>query len=358
MKKSLLLTCAILLLNVSCSTNDDPRTYYNINIENNNELGTIICSKLKALKNEKIEINIEENEGYKIEKLFLDDTLLEEMYFIMPDHDVTLKTQYIEGTYEINIEANEYGLLETDKSFAKMGETVKISFDNKSTYKIENLYVNEEIIDGFEFTMPGKDITISASYINSIKDTNNSLTVYGGGVEATSYWYFNYLDNGIQIDVDVIDRYICDSKYKSDPGYRDNIEFILSKNGNTSGYDIENTIKVLISCDNDFYFQKANTSSSWSPSFYPPSNDFNSTTSICKKENNDGYDGYKVSCFVSYNILNTTKEEILNNLRINFASRNSMFNNATNWKYFDYFGSNWEDIATFPILKENNILEN
>jgi hypothetical protein len=88
---------------------------------------------------------------------------------------------YIEPEYTITVKDDvENGVVETDKTFAKVGETVTLTITPEPSYELENLTVNEVALSGEgntrTFTMPAENVVINATF----KTVEDNTTVDDG----------------------------------------------------------------------------------------------------------------------------------------------------------------------------------
>ena len=355
MKKNIvLLLIPFSLLITSCNETHPSLKTYKITILDSTN-GKVVTDKEEAIENELVSLTPQGNYGYEVDTIKVNGEEIDGYEFKMPASDVEIEATFIVGEYDISIKESPYGIIISSLESAKYGERVTLDYEQIGNYVLDHFLVNGEEIDGYNFLMPGEDAIIEGVYKEAIKDYAASFTVYGGGVGSSSYWSFEYDDNGININVKVIDRYICDVNYIQDPGYRDNIEFIISNRSDDEYWSINNSTKVLISCDGGTYVQKAQTSTSWGYNMIPSSSDFTYNTDL-RNSKEDGYDGYEVNAFLSYDFMNITKEDALGNFSISMAQRNSMFYNATNWDFYRNDNSLWENVNTHHIIGEDGKL--
>ncbi len=350
---------------IKITNNISVKDVFKISYEEN-ENCTIVLSKTAANKNEVIQVSVSNiKTGYELEKITANGMKInKDGTFIMPNEDVLIKVhlKYLGGeevepeSYIIEIEKSEYAIISLEKEKYEVGEVVKINYTCKGTYILDSFYVNEKKIAATLFVMPKENVVIRGTFKNAIEDTPWQLSVDGGGLIAKSYWYFDYLDNGLSIKVIVNDRMLCGSEYNSDFGYQDNVEFILNKNTATTGWEKDKTLKVLVSCSGGYFFQRANSSTTWG-NISATSSTFNSTVTLKSLENKDGYNGYEVNIFCAYSLFSITKEEALNNLAICLALRNTTTHNSTNWGFYAGETGTWENGSTHPLILENGSIQ-
>lgn len=361
MKKLFLASLLTFMSLVSCSnasTNEEDLVKHKIQLVENDH-ASFKASKEEAQVNEKIQVEIIHiDEGYSLDKVLVSGNKIDNLSFIMPNYDVEIEVflnkvndnENLESELNVQIEYSPYANIYVDKETYKAGETVNISYETRSYYILDSFYVDDEKIEGTSFVIGNKSVTIRGEFIDVIPETEYSLVVKGGGVSARSFWYFNYLDKGIEVTSKVEDTLVRGVDFYTDPGFRDNIEFIVSKNTSETGWN-SSCVKTLISCDGDFFIQRANPNkTSWGNTQYPPKSDFEFSISLKFKDQCDGYNGYEVKAFISYEFLNIGRKDALNNMRFCFAMRNTTNYNTTAWAYFDKDGINWEDASSFPII--------
>ena len=81
--------------------------------------------------------------------------------------------------------------------------------------------------------------------------------------------------------------------------------------------------------------------------------EFNYDCTLKSLDNNDGYNGYEVNIFFSYDILWLTRDECVNNISVCPAIRNRTSHNVTDWRCLSLESVTWEDCSTHPILLED-----
>ena len=91
---------------------------------------------------------------------------------------------YIEPEYTITVKNAENGVVETDKTLAKVGETVTLTITPNSSYELENITVNDVALSGEgntrTFTMPAEDVVINVTFKEVVED---NTTVDDGNSE-------------------------------------------------------------------------------------------------------------------------------------------------------------------------------
>lgn len=331
---------------------------HHIMVETNSHC-SVELNKTEARVNEEIVVTISDIEfGYCLDSIKANGNKIDNNKFYMPNEDVVISVSMVQTfeSFSVNIESSPYAKITVDNSKYKAGDLVNIDYQTRGTYILDSFYVNNEKISGTNFYMPNENVVLRGEFVDSIEDTENQLIVYGGGVISRSFWYFKYGEDGLNVKIKVMDRILCGASIRNDPGYRDNIEFIISQESNAQGWDTY-TYKILISCDGGFYFQRANNASSWGTPFIPVDDIFNFDVNVRSLNDKQGYDGYEVNVFIGYDLFGADISELINHLTICMAQRNTTNYNASGWVTYTEQGCLWENVSTHPIILENGNLK-
>lgn len=89
--------------------------------------------------------------------------------FTMPDENVTIEVKYVESSsHAITIYYGSNGVVQSNKTTAKWGETITLTISPNSGYALSSIYSNDVTLYGSgnsrTFTMPDKNVTINASF--------------------------------------------------------------------------------------------------------------------------------------------------------------------------------------------------
>ena len=333
---------------------------YNITIVENPNC-KISTSKEKASRNETIEVYVTDiKEGYEVTKITVNGRKIDNAKFIMPNEDVVIEVflknnNNTDGINSINVVASEYALIWVDKESYDIGENVDIKYQCKGNYVLDFFSVNGSKIEGTTFTMPDDDAVIEGTFKLVFDETPWQVMASSGGLTARSFWYLSYGEDGVEITVKVDDRIICGKEYKSSLSSRDNVEIILTRKSDFIGWEFNETHKILVTGDGDIAINRAEIGSQWSGNIYKQftEEEFSYTWELKHLENNDGYNGYEVNIFFSYDILWLTREEALNNMTFCPAIRNRTSHNVTSWASLPLDSVDWNYCNTHPILLED-----
>lgn len=340
-----------------------------------NEHCTISLTKEVAKRDEKIEIIVSNiSKGYQVHKITANGFLVDNYSFIMPSEDVEIEVilslveDVVSGTvrYYVKSIPNKYALIETAKDYYAPGEQVEINYTCRGSYVLEKFFVNNEEIEGTTFTMPEDSVEISGTFIEAIPYTPWQVGCYAGGLNAISHWYFTYGDEGLNVNVKVEDARVCGEEFVNPnnssniTAWSDNVEIILDKKNNNSGYVKDQTIKILVDYLGNNQFSIASSTTGWGASKSYATLIFNVSSALRYLNNNDGYNGYEINMFVSYSLFNLTRVTALNNLTACIAMRNtnSYNNSGTAWNCLNGDANIWKNSSKQPVIMEDGTITN
>ena len=345
--------------NTSSSNIVNVKTYNITIVENPN--CKITTSKEKASRNETIEVYVTDiKKGYSVSKITVNGRKIDNSKFIMPNEDVVIEVflkndNNTDGINSVVITESEYALIWVDKESYDVGENVDIEYQCKGNYILDFFSVNGTPIEGSNFVMPDDDVIIEGTFKLVFDETPWQIMASSGGLNARSFWYLSYGENGIEITVKVDDRMLCGEDFKSKISSRDNVEIILTRKSDVVGWEFNETHKILITCDGEASINRAVSGTQWTGNIYKnfTEEEFNYSVDLKYLENNDGYNGYEVNIFFSYDILWLTREEALNNMTFCPAIRNTTSHNVTSWVSLPVDSVKWNECNTHPILLED-----
>lgn len=333
---------------------------YNITIVENPNC-KITTSKDKASRNETIEVYVTDiKEGYSVSKITVNGRKIDNGKFIMPNEDVVVEVflknnNNTDGINSIIVNASEYAVIWTDKETYDVGSNVNIEYKCKGNYVLDFFSVNGTPIEGTTFVMPDDDAIIEGTFKLVFDETPWQVMCSTGGLNARSFWYMKYGENGLEINVKVDDRMICGKDFKKNVYDRDNVEILITRKSDVKGWEYGETHKILISADGDIALNRALTGNALTGNIYDDftEEEFNYDCTLKSLDNNDGYNGYEVNIFFSYDILWLTRDECVNNISVCPAIRNRTSHNVTDWRCLSLESVTWEDCSTHPILLED-----
>ena len=230
-------------------------------------------------------------------------------------------------------------------------------------------YVTENVVSGGEVKTLYTCVRCEDSYMKDIELQNASELIYTSDLEefsertltlavdsgigvATSYWTAEYTDDGVSINVIVLDEHI--SAIHADKGMNDNIEFHIQAANNTK-FHPNYTYNVLVNAAGDYWVRKTDGTGF---SFidiagvrYPNDKIWFETSLI------EG--GWKAKIFVGYNLLNVSPSKGKGNVRIMPMLRNcddtvKDVYEHNEYSFYNYMGSDYDWPNTWCVLDEDN----
>ena len=182
---------------------------------------------------------------------------------------------------------------------------------------------------------------------------NVSIRLRTSGELAIAVFTAYYGKKGIHVNVNVEDSIVCTGNTAC--FYDDNIEYVIQSKTNASGWDVDKTIHIMVTAAGFTYVQKAETYNSWSTNYDKELNVNVGEDFIYEVNRFSGEkEGYSVSTYVSYKLLNTTREEAVGNITLCPAFRNTKSVNSTIFGVYTYQGCVYESSKTHLRLTKNN----
>ena len=331
-----------------------------------NERCTITTSKTEASRNEVVEVFVTNiARGYSVSKITANGRKIDNAKFIMPNEEVTIEVFLKrtdggeEGNNKITVVPSEYALISLDKESYDANETVQIHYQCKGNYILTHFLVNGQPITGTSFVMPDEDVEIEGVFECVFKDTDWVVNCIAGGLEARTFFYFSYEEEGIRAIIKCDDHILSGKEYASSVANRDNVEFIFGVKTDYNGWKAHETMKFLASCDGGVLLQRAQNNTSWDANLVGSlePEEFSCTVQERSTTRNEGYNGYEVDVFISYSLLYTYYEECVGNITICPAMRNRTLYNCSEWNFYGGSTCIWEKVSTHPILLEDGSLK-
>ena len=217
--------------------------------------GTISVNPTTYEVGSKVVVTVTPDDGYELEDLVHDGISIYfengEYAFTMPDHTVYLQANFIEKKFLITVQDGQKGsvvlkhngsVLENNKS--KKDQAIRVYVSPNGGYLLESIRLSDSSIiikkeEGYyEFIMPKKDITLTASFV-----TNEEAVAIGPpyigyittdenfsyATDGTHYEYANgitidlwYMDNLLKYEDDSFRAIYC-IEMKSDPNGAQNV---------------------------------------------------------------------------------------------------------------------------------------
>lgn len=130
-----------------------------------------------AREGQKLFVSIVFEQGYELDKVYVNDVENEGVTFVMPSADTNVTITVKEIISNITVEQSEGGTISCDKTSARYGDIIKITVTPDSGYyiNVRGLKVNTAEVSvppiyketTFEYVMPHTDIKITAQFLKT-----------------------------------------------------------------------------------------------------------------------------------------------------------------------------------------------
>ena len=137
--------------------------------------GTILVDKASAYQGEIVTIGTQPVNGYSFSSWNVTDAngqlvSVTDNQFVMPDSDVTVTADFIEG-YTISLAEVMYGSISANKTYSAQGASVSLTATPANGYQLSawKVYWTDNVsttvtVNGNSFTMPAGNVTVSAVF--------------------------------------------------------------------------------------------------------------------------------------------------------------------------------------------------
>lgn len=147
---------------------------YTITVDSSQN-GTVSASASKATVGTEITLNIAPAEGYVLDTIKVNGSIIVGSKFVMPAEDVTVTATFRAVTvpatkYSISIGTLQNGSVTASVTEAEAGTTITLTVTADAHYKLASLKYNDTAIDisaggnTFTFIMPDKNVTVTATF--------------------------------------------------------------------------------------------------------------------------------------------------------------------------------------------------
>ncbi|WP_034442452.1 InlB B-repeat-containing protein [Butyrivibrio sp. AE2032] len=168
---------------------------------------------------DEITVTVDPVEGYELDYIKVNGTVIDSYTFTMPANDVAVDVvcKKIDYTVKLNLVKNCDASLNTDT--ANVGDEITVTVDPVEGYELDYIKVNDQVIDGYTFVMPAKDVAVDVvckkiDYrlkLDLIKNCDASLNSYtanvGDEITVTVEPVEGYELDYIKVNGTVIDGY-------------------------------------------------------------------------------------------------------------------------------------------------------
>ena len=237
------------------------------------------------------------------------------------------------------------------------GEEQKVLAGEKAVKP--NLEKDGFILDGFtcdgipfDWNTPiNENLIISSNWTPIISPEEVGFQVSLTIGNATSYWEAEYSYEGITFNIDIIDSNLINNT--TDKGMSDNIELVVQSIDSIK-YDVYYTMSFMCNSKGEYWLRRAKDTTSFHnenaiANFGEKGVNFDFTHKITDN-------GYSVEVFFTWEILNTTYESGIGNVRFLPSMRNTEHASST-FDYYKEHSCSWGKPYTFIVVdKENNFV--
>jgi len=209
--------------------------------------------------------------------------------------------------------------------FTATGELYDFSLPVRSGFRLESRWESLEDKEYFEI-----------EFETTAGDQTASVTVTA-----------SYGEDAVHVFFDVTDAMITVTN--PDIGLRDNVEIIIQAK-QTDKHVPEYSFNFLATPDGSHWVRRATGPTNWTekgaPATYAVRGDnYDYTVELTDK-------GYRVAAYFAYELLNTTRREALNNVRIAASMRNTN-GPLSDWNHYRGHSMMWGFPVTYPVLAED-----
>ena len=368
-----------LCLTVGCSPKKNPSNNNSEQPKNNIFSITYFSSEdyvlegpQEAVAGTEVTFTINEiKEGYCLDYFLVNNSEITVNSFVMPSHNTLVEAVLVQASnneYPIVLKGSDNGVVATNAELAKAGTEIPLYIQANEGYRLESIKangVNLTIKDNanrkyYAHTiMQNKTLEVEANFVpleHQMTDYAFSLRCGDSGSAATSYWKFKYGQEGINVEVCVVD---------STPIYngslsvwqRDNVEFQMCLATESNRPQDSKVIRCLLACDNRYYMQRVRSDSAYYPygrnvGYQYGKNFFNESV-LCTQAVN-GFDGYVIKAFLGYDIFDTNYQEAYGHMTFAPAMRDATLYNYSTGN----LTSTWKSTTTTMALSYMGIYMN
>ncbi|WP_051688390.1 InlB B-repeat-containing protein [Butyrivibrio sp. AE2032] len=126
--------------------------------------GSAVLSKDSALEGEEITVTVTPKEGYELNYITVNDTVIYGNTFTMPSENVFINVVCAKIRYWISVDFDPYGGGVSYPGKLPEGATATINAIPRNGYVLDYIKVDDEIITGNTFTMPAHDVNVYVAF--------------------------------------------------------------------------------------------------------------------------------------------------------------------------------------------------
>ncbi len=349
--KSIIILLFSLVLSLGCfalTGCDNSKGEYAITVEQS-DYGTVF-TKGRANAGDCVKLNVFKTNGVGKYVVYVNGKAIEGNEFIMPESDVVLNVSYYSQdaeAHDVIIENNQDGVVVASLSSALKGQVVTLNAYSVYNRQIDYYTINGQRVLGNSFNMPDEDVVVEGVFKEVYSYTNVKLSATAAYQKATSYWFAEYSQYGVTIQIVTEDNLIFTGKkgYNS-VGMMDNVEFIIGNKTTNSSFN-NTTYKMLVNAEGDYFWQRYDKSFK---TIYDE--DIYVNVEPCKVFTH-GFLGYKTTVAIPYESLGLTYNTGYGNIVICPAMRNTTNDHFTTWVSYSGMQCKWNSPATHLIIEKD-----
>ena len=141
--------------------------------------GTVSVDKTTANYGDIITVTVNADPGYAVDKVLLDGNEITTNTFAMPAKNVTVSAVFTAIDYEVILAATTNGTAEVSKTTANVGDKITVTTHPATGYVVDEIKVNDQKIQGNEFTMGAANANVSVTFKMAEYDVNVAETAGG-----------------------------------------------------------------------------------------------------------------------------------------------------------------------------------
>lgn len=146
-----------------------------------NQNGLITVPEKTANVGDEITVYAIGNDGYELEAIYVNGTIISNNKFTMPAGDVIISASFAkisEENYQITVGNISNGSVSVSQSTAKEGDVITVTASPASGYELLHIYVDGSALVGDKFTMPDNDVVITAIFTSSFESYIDGVLQY------------------------------------------------------------------------------------------------------------------------------------------------------------------------------------
>ena len=280
--------------------------------------------------------------GYCLDYFLVNNVKQESNTFVMPKYDTLVEailTTSDENTYDITFGTYREGTIASNMETAKAGTEVPIFVKANSGYRLNKIKANDVYLTTKEnqsgqyyahTIMQNKPLHITAEFVRLETQMSEYAFSMRGGDEANSaqsFWKFEYGQEGLNLEVSVIDQTIVAPGFiASQIWQKDGVELQICLESTSNITEEAKALRFLFTCDGLYYAQRVKSDKTYYRTGEGMNIRYNQNfyvNSVYCKEAVNGFNGYVIKAFIGYELFNTDYQGAYGKLTFAPAMRDS-----------------------------------